>query len=249
MPLGFRAANAEVRRANLRLAQAFYFLRDQEQKVKLDLQRSYREVVELGKEIEFRRAQREQAAIEVRGRFENFVNGKPGVTLDVLADLLVRAQRSFADALTEEHRAIYEYNTALADFHRQKGTILEHDKVSIAEGPVPECAVARASEHIRERDRSIKLMDSPGCPGGQCGPQLPWAGSAADTVPATPLPPAPPKGDTLPMPRMLERDGKVLPMPRILERNKELTELLEKPPAEVLAPSPRSATQGGPGSK
>lgn len=250
VPLGFRAANAEVRRANLRLAQAFYFLRDQEQKVKLDLQRSYREVVELGKEIEFRRAQREQAATEVRGRFENFVNGKPGVTLDVLADLLVRAQRNFADALTEEHRAIYEYNTAMADFQRQKGTILEHDQVTIAEGPVPECAVTRASEHIRERERSLKLMDSPGCSSGQCGPQVPSAASAAGTGPgAPPAPPAPAADSTLPMPRMRERDGKVLPMPRILEGNKGLTELLEKPAPEAPATSPRPAPQGDRGSK
>ncbi|MGE3804358.1 MAG: TolC family protein [Gemmataceae bacterium] len=228
VPIGFRAANAEVRKANLRLAQAFYFLRDQEQKVRLDLQRSYRDLVQAAKEIQYRRAQREQAAIEVRGRFENFVNGRPGVTLDVLADLLLRAQRNFADALTEEHRAIFEYNAALADFEFQKGTIMEHDNVSIAEGPLPACAVTRASEHIREQDRSLKLLDSPGCPSGKCGPQAPCAVPAPETGPSGgPAMPELPTGDPL-------------PMPRILERNKDLSELLEKPPPPELAPSPQA---------
>jgi outer membrane protein TolC len=222
VPIGFRAANAEVRKANLRLAQAFFFLRDQEQKVKLDLQRSYRDLVQAAKEIEYRRAQREQAAIEVRGRFENFVNGKPGVTLDVLADLLLRAQRNFADALTEEHRSIFEYNASLADFEFQKGTIMEHDNVHIAEGPLPACAVTRASEHIRERDRSLKLLDSPGCPCDHCGRAAPTVGPAGG-----PVMPELPMGDPL-------------PLPCILERNKNLTELLEKPAPAELGPPPRS---------
>lgn len=228
VPIGFRAANAEVRKAQLRLAQAATYLRDQEERVRLDLQRSYRDVVHLSKEIEFRRAQREQTAIQVRGRFENFVSGRPGVTLDVLASLLLEAQRNFADALTEEHRAIFEYNVALADFERQKGTILEHDNVHIAEGPVPTCAQVRASEHIRERDRSLKLMDSPGCDRSQSGSRVPCAGPASEPGPMSrPMLPELPAGEPV-------------SIPRILDRNKEMTELLEKPPPADLAPLPRS---------
>jgi len=227
IPIGYRAGNAEVRKAQLRLAQAASFLRDQEAKVKFDLQRSYRDLIQINREIEFRRAQREQAAIQVRGRFETFVAGRPNVTLDVLASLLLEAQRNFADSLTEEHRAIFEYNVSLADFERQKGTILEEDNVQIVEGMVPSCAQARASEHLRERQRSVKLLGSPGCGGGWPSPLMPSPEPAGN-----PMLPELPTGDPL-------------PMPRLLEQHKGMADLLEKPDAADPAALPDPSPPGG----
>ena len=40
-----------------------------------------------------------------------------------------------------------QYNNALAGFEFAKGTIMQHDNVSIAEGPLPHCAQVRAVEH------------------------------------------------------------------------------------------------------
>ncbi len=153
IPIGFREAHAEVQKSKLRLGQTVAFLQDQEEKLALDLQHSYREVIHTHRQIELRRAQRQAAATRLRAQHRAFVEGEAGAT-----DLLLRAQREWADTLAEEQAAIFRYNVALIDFERKKGTIMEYDHVGIAEGELPACAQSRASEHIRERDRAIKPL-------------------------------------------------------------------------------------------
>ena len=156
VPFGFREPHALVQRARLQLAQRVAFLRDQEQRLAYNLERTYRELIQFREEIKTQRARRVAAAEQLRLEFQLFEVGAPEVTIDVLLD----AQRNFAEALREEHFAICNYNKALADFERQKGTILDYDNVVIAEGPLPKAAQARASEHIQERLRSIKIAES-----------------------------------------------------------------------------------------
>lgn len=151
MPLGFREANAQVRRAMLALAQRVAFLQEQEKNLVYDLTRSYRDIVQFHEQIRILRAQRLAFTEQLRLRYLEFETGRTTI------DVLLEAQRNWAEALREEHFAIADYNVALADWERQKGTILEHDNVIIAEGPLPGCVVGRASEHIRERQRSLAL--------------------------------------------------------------------------------------------
>jgi outer membrane protein TolC len=134
VPIGYRAGNAEVERAKLQLAQRYAFLRDQEKKLMLSLQRSYRDLIQFREQLQIRRSQREAAAVQLRTRFERFKSGKrlPG---DV--DLLVRTQRNWVDALREEYQVLCKYNVALADFERQKGTILNYRNVQILESGFP----------------------------------------------------------------------------------------------------------------
>jgi outer membrane protein TolC len=151
MPLGFREANSQVRRAMLALAQRVAFLQEQEKNLVYDLTRSYRDIIQLHEQIRILRAQRLAFTDQLRLRYLEFQAGRGTI------DVLLEAQRNWAEALREEHFAIADYNVALADWERQKGTILEHDNVIIAEGPLPACAVGRASEHLRERHRSLPL--------------------------------------------------------------------------------------------
>ncbi|MER3416610.1 MAG: hypothetical protein C4297_10410 [Gemmataceae bacterium] len=205
IPLGYREAHAEVRRAKLQLAQRVTLLQDQEQKVLLSLQRSYRELVQAYELIRIQRARREAAATQLESMYQLFLAGKQTV------DVLLEAQRNWADALRDEHFAICDYNIALAEFERQKGTILEHDNVSIVEGPIPASAQARASAHIRERARSIPIgwpatlaeedpsatrgpadmpsaADPPALPLVPAVPSIP-SGMPQGTEPAEPVPP------------------------------------------------------------
>jgi outer membrane protein TolC len=144
VPVGQRAAHAEVSRARLQLAQRFAFLRDQEAKVMHSLLRSYRTLAQLREEMQTRKSQREAAAVQLQSLSERFKAGERN------SDILVRTQQIWADALRDERVAVCAYNTALADLERQKGTILEHDNVVIAQGPVPQCAQAGASRHLRK---------------------------------------------------------------------------------------------------
>ncbi len=158
VPLGYRDAHAQVTRAQLQLAQRVTYLRDQEEKLRFNLQRSYQELVQFHELIMVQRSRRMAAAVNLDSIFKRF---QASLTDATIVNLL-EAQRNFTDALRDEHFAIADYNVALVDFERQKGTIMEFNNVSIASGPLPMCAINRASEHLRERARSLKLADPDG---------------------------------------------------------------------------------------
>jgi outer membrane protein TolC len=153
VPVGFRDANAQTARARLQLAQRFAFLHDQQSKVILSLQRSYREVVQFSEEFRIRRSRREAAATQLKARTAKYRAGRETI------DFLLTAQRNWTDALRDEYVALCNYNVALADYERQKGTILQFDNVTVMEGSIPAYAQARASEHIRERQRALLLRE------------------------------------------------------------------------------------------
>jgi outer membrane protein TolC len=162
VPIGFRAANAELTRVKLQLAQRYAFLRDQESKLLFSLQRSYRDVIQFREEMVTRRSLREAAAVQLRARYARF-KAKGEVT----SDLLVRTQRDWADALRDEYVAICKYNVALADLERQKGTICEYCNVQLVDGEVPSFAKTNASQHLRTlcRDQVTSRLPAPEPPG------------------------------------------------------------------------------------
>src|SRR5262249_26315031 len=64
-------------------------------------------------------------------------------------------------AQTKEYEAIAEYNSTLARFEWSKGTMLEHDNVSIAEGDLPVCAQVRAVDNERMRTAALVVAERP----------------------------------------------------------------------------------------
>ncbi len=149
MPLGFRQEHAGMRQAKLQMAQSISTLHEQEAKAETLLARQYSRVEEAFAVIEMRRQQRVAFADQVEVRFRKFAAGK--ISVDFLQD----AVRRWSSALSTEYEAIVEYNNALAAFEFAKGTILDYDKVYIAEGPLPECAQVRAVEHERTQTRRL----------------------------------------------------------------------------------------------
>lgn len=219
MPLGYREAFSEFRQAQIQVAKWTVFLRNQEEATKFQLQDSYRRIIQLVQEIAIQRARREAARQGLEALQSLYEAGQAQTRegRDVLTALL-NAQRAFAEALRDEYVAISEYNVALAEFERDKGTLLRHDNVAIAEGPLPDCARARASEHIRERSRSLILQATP------AGQHLPAEhGGLTPTAPATDgvsLPEGAEEG-VLPLPRLLEQQRTFPPLPETLfDRNK-----------------------------
>ncbi len=99
------------------------------------------------------RAQREAFGEQVKANFQEFQAGK------ITPDLLLEAQRFWAQALQQEYQAIRDYNNALAAFELVKGTIPQHDNVVIAEGPLPACASERAVEHQRQRSDALEVRE------------------------------------------------------------------------------------------
>ena len=161
VPIGFRAANAQVRNAKLGLARSYEVLHDQELKVSRTLSQAYRKIYTSYEQIKVQRAQREAFGEQIRIRFQEFIAGKSagaGRNRDTI-DILLEAQRFWADALANEYQAIVAYNNALSAFEFQKGTVLKHNNVHLGEGALPQVAQSRAVDHQRERTNALVLRE------------------------------------------------------------------------------------------
>jgi outer membrane protein TolC len=153
VPIGFRLQHAALRRSRLALAQQYYLLRDFEEKSQNFLAQQYRSLFDTHAQIEINRSQREAAATQLEARFKEFLAGRG--TLDILLE----AQRVWAEALRTEFDAIRDYNNSLARFEYARGTIMQDENVFIGEGPLPCCAQERAVEHERERTKAFVLHE------------------------------------------------------------------------------------------
>lgn len=161
VPIGFRVANTNVRIAKLELARAYEILHDQELRVGRTLSQSYRRMYTSYEQIKVQRAQREAFGEQLRIRFQEFLAGRSagGDAKRDTIDILLEAQRFWADALANEYDAIVKYNNALVNFEYGKGTLLQHNNVVIAEGALPGVAQVRAVEHQRERSKALVLRE------------------------------------------------------------------------------------------
>lgn len=223
MPLGFREAYSEYRQAQIQVAKWTIFLRNQEQATAFQLQDSYRRLYQLLEEVSIQRARRRAAQQQLEAFQSLWEAGRAQTPegRDVLTALLT-AQRTFAEALRDEYIATAEYNIALAEFQRDKGTLLRHNNVHIVEGPLPDCAKARASEHIRERARGWILQQASESSSPQPSSTVPAPGSMPDL-----------------------HEDQVLPLPRILEKQRDLPPLPDKLP-ELPAPRPVEPRRASP---
>jgi outer membrane protein TolC len=156
IPLGFRFEHASVRSARLQLAQAYYVLKDQEDRVKRTLAQQYQSVNKWYRLIEARRAERQAYGEALKTKFSLVQLGKKSIDLDLLD-----VERRYALAFTKEYQAIAEYNSTLARLDFARGTIMQHDNVVIAENGLTPCAQVRAVEHERERTKAFILRQAP----------------------------------------------------------------------------------------
>jgi outer membrane protein TolC len=133
MPLGFRFAHAQLRQSQLQLARAYLVLQDQELKAERFLGLYYRRMSSAYFQIKAARAQREAFAKQLQVRYELYRAGsnEPGTGNPVTLNLLLESQRFWAEALATEYQAIVTYNNSIAGWEYAKGTILQHDNVTI----------------------------------------------------------------------------------------------------------------------
>jgi outer membrane protein TolC len=193
VPIGFRDAHAAVKSARLSLYRSYYQLKDTEYKAKSFLTLQFRNVSQYYEELQAQTAQRKANATQLRARFEAFQAGTAQGTIDVLLE----AQRNWADSLASEYTALVNYNNALAGFQFAKGTILGYDNVAIAEGPLPQCVQVRAVEHIREREKALvaREREDPGVYEAQIRGNCPTPDAPASLVNVPLIQTAPPSGD------------------------------------------------------
>lgn len=152
VPIGYRLEHASIRAGRLALAQSYFALKDQEERIKRYLVQQYQKVSEWWVRIETARQERKNYAEAVKKRLTE-LREKEGVDPATLLEV----HRRFSLAQQKEYQAISEYNSSLARLEFAKGTVLKHDNVVIAEGAVPYCAEVRAVDHERERAKALVL--------------------------------------------------------------------------------------------
>lgn len=153
IPIGFRQGNVQVRQAQIALARVMETLKDQELKAKSFLERYYFQISLTYEQIRASRATREAFAEQLRSRQVELQAGR------ITAEQALEAQRFWADALANEYQAIVSYNNAISGLEYAKGTIMQHNNVYIAEGPLPACASVRAVEHEKQRTAALVLRE------------------------------------------------------------------------------------------
>lgn len=151
VPLGFRRELTQVRNSEMGLARERAKLQDMELEVvhqltlaEQDLTSGYQSVV-----TNFNRrasAQQEVDAVEV-----TYLAGTASL------DQLLESQRRQSEASIAYFQALVNYNLSIVTMQLRKGTLLDYNGVTLAEGPWPAKAYFDAANRARRRDASHYL--------------------------------------------------------------------------------------------
>lgn len=145
MPIGFRQAMAGVRNSQLNVARERALLQEQELALSHDLANALRDLDRhyAVSQTNFNRRVAAQRQVEaIKAAYE---------TNTVTLDLLLDAQRRFADAESSYFNSLMNYNVAILNVHFRKGSLLEYNGVFLAEGPWAGKAYFDARKRARER--------------------------------------------------------------------------------------------------
>jgi outer membrane protein TolC len=147
MPLGFRQQMVTVRNVQLQIARERARLEGQELEVSHALTEAVRNV-ECQYVIAQRRLDQLYATQEEYQQFDAI--WKSGVQrigrLEVRNTDVIDALARRAVAESAFYRALVDYNRAIAEVHLRKGSLLEYNRVFLAEGPSPHCAYRDARD-------------------------------------------------------------------------------------------------------
>ncbi|MCE9606434.1 MAG: TolC family protein [Planctomycetia bacterium] len=150
-PLGFRQGFSAVRNAELQLSRERAVLRDQERQIAHDLSTAVGDVDRTFTLVRTHYNRRTAAAQQVdaaRAAYE-----ADATSTAELSD----SRRRLADADAAYYRALCDYAIALKNVHFERGTLLKHNQIAMAEGPWPEKAYGDARSHEADRRRAVEL--------------------------------------------------------------------------------------------
>lgn len=151
IPIGFRAPLAAVRNAQLNLVRARAVYEETELELLHGLDNAYKNLKVTYDLLQTNMNRRIAAAGQVEASDVGLDQG--GVDLFNL----LQAQRTRADADVAYYQTLTEYNQAIVEVHRIKGSLLAYNNVMLAEGPWPEKAYFDAHNLARQRDASYYL--------------------------------------------------------------------------------------------
>jgi outer membrane protein TolC len=152
MPVGLRRASVAVSHAQLNLARERALLSETELRVSHDLANAAREVSRAYQlmQTNVNRMLADQRQLKILFEITD---------LDANNQFeLLQVQRQSIGSESDFYRALVDYNLAIRDLHRQKGSLLAYNQVQLAEGPW----AAKASNDAHEMGRFFTPRLQPG---------------------------------------------------------------------------------------
>ncbi len=156
LPIGFRAAHAQVRNLELRLCKARAALGAQELEISHELAQAFRQLDAAFQTAQTNFNRRRAAERRVQAYEAQYRAGKGNV------DLLLRSQISLAQAETAYYQSVVGYNRAITEMKYRKGTLLEDDNVYLGESLSHPEAYVQALRHAwaRSHGRDADHLDT-----------------------------------------------------------------------------------------
>ena len=150
-PIGGRRAGAAVANARWNLARETSLLKEQELRISHDLSNAGRLVTRAYELMQsnFNRQDADRQQVEaLQARYEQGLDN---------INFLLQAQQQLANSQSAYFRSLTDYQLALRDFHREKGSLLNYNRVGLSEGAWP----APAYQDAVERGRFLTPRSNP----------------------------------------------------------------------------------------
>ena len=153
--VGLRQASAAVRHAQLNLAKEMTILKEQQLRISHDLSNASRQIARsyAQLQINYNRIEADKLQVEVlRNRYERGL---------INISFLLQAQQQLATSTSAFYRSLVDYNLALRDFHREKGSLLAYNQVNLSEEALDggmQQAAYQNGRHFTPRDNPEEVM-------------------------------------------------------------------------------------------
>jgi hypothetical protein len=158
MPIGFRREMAGVRNQELNLARDRAVLQEMELEFSHQLTEAIRNLDReyAAMQTNMNRVIATNEEVEIlKTRIANGLKAGQGESTNF--EILFQAQRRQVDAETAFYSAVGRYNVAIAGVHFRKGSLLEYNGVTMAEGPWADKAYFDAYRRAADRDAGMMI--------------------------------------------------------------------------------------------
>ena len=158
IPLGYKAERAQIGNLRFQLTKAYAGLAAQEKEISHELRNAVTGMQRWFSDLQLANQRKKAASRRLAAFTAEYKAGRTSL------DLLLRASTSHSEAEVAYHRALAQYNKAIANFYFRSGLILDHNSIRIREGfptirtepipiemPTPGTAAGQSADPARTR--------------------------------------------------------------------------------------------------
>lgn len=149
-PVGLRQAGVAVANARFNLARERALLEETELRISHDLSTASRSVARAFALMDANYNRQESDRAQVAALQARYEGGLDNI------NFLLQAQQQLANSQSAYFRSLVDYQLALRDFNRERGALLQYNKVGMSEGPW----AAEAYQDAQERGRFFAPRDN-----------------------------------------------------------------------------------------